>query len=352
MTSTAATYKSAGVDIDTANEFIQKIKPLVKKTERPEVLSSIGHYAGLFELKNYKNPVIVASTDGVGTKLKLALTCKNLKGLGQDLVAMSANDLLCVGGEPLFFLDYFATGKLDLKTAPIILEGIANACRAINCTLLGGETAEMPMLYRNGEFDLAGFIVGVVEKDAILDGAKIRPGDKIIGLASSGFHANGFSLVRKVIEKKKLSLKKKYAPLTKPLGEVLLEPTRLYVRQVMELRKTFTIHGVAHITGGGLLENLPRILPHRCRAVLNKKGWKRPPVFDLFQKWGNIAEEEMHRVFNCGIGLMLVVPANESAAILRSLRDMKQEASVIGTIEKKGEKKGEEKKKGKVIEIV
>lgn len=331
MTATAATYKDAGVNIDTANEFIRKIKPLVKKTERPEVLSSIGHYAGLFALNKdkYRDPVLVASTDGVGTKLKLALDWGNLGGLGQDLVAMSANDILCLGAEPLFFLDYFATGKLDVKTASTILEGIARACGEIHCSLLGGETAEMPKIYRGGDFDLAGFIVGIVEKAEMIDGSAIRPGDRVIGIASSGFHSNGYSLIRKIVSGKKLS---------RPLRDLLLEPTRLYVNLVLGLKKSFPIHGIAHITGGGLVENLPRLFPDDCRAVLHLDSWPRPPIFEMIKKWGRVREEEMHRVFNCGIGLMLVVPAEDSDAILSHLHGMKEEAWMIGEIKER--KKG------------
>jgi phosphoribosylformylglycinamidine cyclo-ligase len=334
MSSIAATYKNSGVDIDTANDFIRKIKPLVKKTERPEVLSSIGHYAGLFALNKdqYKNPVLVASTDGVGTKLKLALEWEKLDGLGQDLVAMSANDILCLGAEPLFFLDYFAVGKLEIKTASVLVEGIAKACQEIHCALLGGETAEMPKLYRGGDFDLAGFIVGIVEREEIIDGSRIQIGDQVIGLSSSGFHSNGYSLVRKVVGEKKLSPDKKYPPLRQPLRDLLLEPTRLYVKTVRELKRSFKLNGIAHITGGGLVENLPRLFPDHCGAVLHQDFWPRPPIFQLIQKWGKIAEEEMHRVFNCGIGLMLVVPANEADDLLQHLQNRNEKAWIIGEI--------------------
>lgn len=338
MPATAAThpvtYKEAGVDIDTAKSFLRKIQPLVRKTDRPEVLSSLGHYAGLFVLnkEKYRNPVLVASTDGVGTKLKLALECRNLQGLGQDLVAMSANDILCMGAEPLFFLDYLATGRLDVEKGSVLLEGITAACREINCALLGGETAQMPALYRKEEFDLAGFMVGIVEKDGIIDGSSIAIGHRIIGIGSSGPHSNGFSLIRKIITLKKLSLGKKYPPLTRPLGEVLLEPTRLYVKTVTGLKGSFSLHGIAHITGGGLSENLPRILPERCRAIVREGSWPRPPIFQLLQKWGNLREREMRRVFNCGLGLMLVVEEGECEAILGRLQGMGEEAWPIGEI--------------------
>ncbi len=340
MTATAATYKDAGVNIETANAFIRKIKPLVQKTERVEVLSSIGHYAGLFAIdkERFRNPVLVASTDGVGTKLKLALKWNNLKGLGQDLVAMSANDILCLGAEPAFFLDYYATGKLNVRSATTILEGIADACREIHCALLGGETAEMPKIDRGGDFDLAGFIVGIVERDSIIYGRSIGVGDAVIGIASSGLHSNGFSLVRQIIERKKLNPRKKYPPLTEPLSDALLKPTRLYVKAVRKLMESFSIHGIAHITGGGLLENLPRILPEHCRAVIQRNSWPRPPLFELIQKWGHVKEAEMTRVFNCGIGMILVVPTGDADAILRRLGEMNETAWQIGKIEER--KKG------------
>lgn len=328
------TYKAAGVDIDAADTFIQRIKPFVRMTERPEVLSTVGHYAGLFALNSskYKNPVLVASTDGVGTKVKLALEWDRLDGLGQDLVAMSANDILCLGAEPLFFLDYFATGRLDVDRATRLLKGIAEACRQIGCALLGGETAEMPKIYRGDDFDLAGFIVGVLEKEAIIDGSRVEPGDKIIGIASSGVHANGFSLVRKIVAQRKLAPDKKYPGLERPLADVLLAPTRLYVRVVSELKKDFDLRGIAHITGGGLLENLPRVYPKGCRAILKKAAWPRPPLFQWIQKWGHVSDDEMHRVFNCGIGLCLIVPSAQAPGILEALRSRNESAWPIGEI--------------------
>lgn len=334
MIKKSLTYKDSGVDIDAANQLIRKIKPLVRKTERPEVLSTIGHYAGLFAIERdrYRHPVLVASTDGVGTKLKLALEWQDISGLGQDLVAMSANDLLCMGAEPLFFLDYFATGKLDVKQASEVIGGVAKACQEIHCTLLGGETAEMPTVYRGKDFDLAGFIVGIVEKEDMIDGSRIKAGDKIIGIPSSGLHSNGFSLVRNIVAKKRLSPTKKYAPLKKPLRELLLEPTRLYVNLVMGLKKRFSLHGIAHITGGGLWENLPRIIPEGCRSVLYKNSWPTPPLFQNMQTWGHVSEMEMQRVFNCGIGLMLVISAEEAEGLMSHLEDIKEEAWIIGEI--------------------
>ena len=334
MAPRALTYKDAGVDIDAADEFVENIKPHVQKTERPEVLSSIGHYAGLFALDKdrYREPVIVASTDGVGTKVKLALEWDLLEGLGQDLVAMSANDVLCLGAEPLFFLDYYATGKLDVAKATTLVKGIARACSAIGCTLLGGETAEMPNIYRGGDFDLAGFLVGVVEKSEIIDGSKVRPGDRIIGVASSGVHSNGFSLVRKIVARKKLSPDKKYPGLNKPLAEALLAPTELYVKTVSDLMKTFELRGIAHITGGGLPGNLPRVYPASCRAVLRAHAWPRPSLFQWLQKWGQLPDDEMVRVFNCGIGLTLIVPPTQVNDLLTALKSKGHEAWEIGEI--------------------
>jgi len=334
MAPRALTYKDAGVDIDAADAFVENIKPYVRKTERSEVLSSIGHYAGLFALNRdrFREPVLVSSTDGVGTKLKLALEWDLLDGLGQDLVAMSANDVLCLGAEPLFFLDYFATGKLEVPKATALVKGIAQACADIGCTLLGGETAEMPNIYRGGDFDLAGFLVGVVEKSEIIDGSKVKPGDRILGIASSGVHSNGFSLVRKIIARKKLSPDKKYPGLKKPLGESLLAPTELYVRLVQELKKDFDLRAIAHITGGGLPGNLPRVYPESCRAVLHGNSWPRPSLFQWLQKWGQLDDEEMLRVFNCGIGLTLIVPQNQVNGVLSSLKQKGREAWEIGEV--------------------
>lgn len=338
MATKALTYKDAGVDIDAGDDFVDKISPFVQKTRRPEVLSSIGHYAGLFALAKdkYKNPVLVSSTDGVGTKVKLALEWDILEGLGQDLVAMSVNDVLCLGAEPLFFLDYYATGKLDVARATRVVKGIAEACAEIGAALLGGETAEMPKIYRGDDFDLAGFVVGIVEKDEIIDGSKVRPGDRIIGVASNGVHSNGFSLVRKIVEKKKLSPDKKYPGMDRPLAEALLAPTRLYVKAVLDLKKNFELRGIAHITGGGLLENLPRVYPETCRAILKKNAWPLPPLFQWLQKWGHIADEEMHRVFNCGIGLTLIVPPSQANELVGALKDRGEQAWILGEIAARG----------------
>ncbi len=334
MATVSLTYQDAGVNISSAERFLQKIQPLVKKTRRPEVLTEIGHYAGLFALKKYRHPVLCASTDGVGTKLKLALQMNRLQGLGQDLVAMSANDILCLGAEPLFFLDYYATGRLDPEQGTRLVEGIANACAAIHCTLLGGETAEMPSLYEGNDFDLAGFIVGVVERDNIVDGKKIHPGDSVVGVGSSGPHSNGYSLIRRIVRDRNLSLQTVYPPLKRPLGELLLEPTRLYGNSLLRLKKQFHLHGIAHITGGGF-DNIPRILPASTRAVLELGSWERPPIFGLLQNWGNVAEAEMQKVFNLGVGLVLVLPEKESGPLVDGLRKEGESAWVIGRIEKR-----------------
>lgn len=334
MSPRALTYKDAGVDIEAADAFVENIRPHVQKTERPEVLSSIGHYAGLFAIDKdrFREPVLVSSTDGVGTKAKLALEWDRLGGLGQDLVAMSANDVLCLGAEPLFFLDYLATGRLQVDKATTLVKGIAQACVAVGCTLLGGETAEMPNIYRGGDFDLAGFLVGVVEKSEIIDGSKVRPGDRIVGVASSGVHSNGFSLVRKIIARRKLSPEKRYPGLNKTLAECLLAPTELYVKPILELKKTFELRGIAHITGGGLPGNLPRVYPESCRAVLRSCAWPRPAVFQWLQKWGQLDDEEMLRVFNCGIGLSLIVPAAQVRALVSALKEKGHEAWELGEI--------------------
>jgi phosphoribosylformylglycinamidine cyclo-ligase len=339
---TPSTYKDAGVDIDTGNAFVDRIKPLIKKTHRPEVLSSLGGYAGLFSMNKlkYTDPVLVSTTDGVGTKLKLALQLKKYKGLGQDLVAMCVNDLLCVGAEPLFFLDYFATGKLDLPVAVEVLEGISENLKDIRCALLGGETAEMPGLYQKEDFDLAGFAVGVVNRQEILEGSSISIGNKIVGVASSGLHSNGFSLVRKIIQDKSLDLHKIYSPLKRPLGDELLEPTRIYVNQILGLKRQFKLFGIAHITGGGLIENPPRIFPKQCRAVVRLKSWERPAIFQLLQQWGSVDENEMLRVFNCGIGLFLVVEDSQADDVVARLNSLGEKAWVIGEIVER--KRGQE----------
>jgi phosphoribosylformylglycinamidine cyclo-ligase len=331
------TYKDAGVDIYRGNEFVKKIKPLVKGTLRPEVISGIGGFGGLFRinLKKYNDPVLVSSTDGVGTKLKIAFMMDNHNTVGIDLVAMGVNDILVHGAEPLFFLDYISTGKLRTKQAVEIVKGIINGCKETGCTLLGGETAEMPSFYKDGEYDLAGFAVGIAEKKRIIDGSKIKADDIIIGLSSSGLHSNGYSLVRKVLlERMRYKVTDKIKGLRKQLGEELLIPTRIYVKTILKLLKEFDIKGMAHITGGGVTENLPRILPEGLSAVIKKDSWKIHSIFKIIQEKGNISEKEMYRTFNMGIGFILVIPKREVCSILLRLKKLGEKAYIIGRIEK------------------
>jgi len=339
---TKTTYKDAGVDIDTANEFVERIKPSIKTTARKEVISAIGGFGGLFHLNpiNYKNPVLVSSTDGVGTKLRIAQLVDKHDTIGIDLVAMSVNDVVVQGAEPLFFLDYLATGKIELEKSVNIVEGITEGCRQAGCTLLGGETAEMPGFYKPGEYDLAGFCVGVVELDKLINGSTVSVNDHIIGLASSGLHSNGFSLARKVLlEKGNLSVNDKVAGLNKTIGLEMLEPTRIYVKPLLNLFKSFNVKGLVHITGGGFYDNIPRIIPQSCRAVINKGSWYIPPIFNVIQEIGDIEEKEMFRVFNMGIGMMIIVAEKECQAVLHSLEMMGEKAYRIGFIEKKEDKR-------------
>ncbi len=329
------TYKDAGVDIDAGNRFVDLIKPLVKQTSRPEVLTDIGGFGGLFSLNSskYKRPTLVSATDGVGTKLKLAFMLDKHDTVGIDLVAMCVNDIIVQGAEPLFFLDYLATGKLAPEKAVDIVKGIADGCKQAGCALLGGETAEMPGMYSEGEYDLAGFAVGVVDNTNIIDGSSITKGDQIIGIASSGLHSNGFSLARKVfLEKMQLSLDTIPPELDKPLGEELLTPTRIYVKSIQNLMRDFNIKGIAHITGGGILENLPRVLPHHCKAIIDRQSWEKPTIFEMLREGGNIPEEEMYRTFNYGIGMILVVPATEVEDIVGRLAGLNERAYLLGEI--------------------
>jgi phosphoribosylformylglycinamidine cyclo-ligase len=313
-------YRDAGVDIDAGDALVERIKPFAKRTMRPEVLAGIGGFGALVELpKRYRNPVLVSGTDGVGTKLKLAFMLNRHDTVGIDLVAMSVNDVLVQGAEPLFFLDYFACGRLDVAVAADVIEGIARGCEAAGCALIGGETAEMPGMYPDGEYDLAGFCVGVVEKDGVVDGHAIVPGDVVLGLASSGAHSNGYSLVRRILERERPDLAADFHG--RPLADALLEPTRIYVKPVLRLLSEEKVKGLAHITGGGLVENIPRVLPGAVRAVLETSAWPLPPLFRWLQEQGNVAEAEMHRVFNCGIGMVIVVApgdADRTATLLRS----------------------------------
>jgi phosphoribosylformylglycinamidine cyclo-ligase len=314
----ALTYRDAGVDIDAGDALVEDIKALVKPTQRPEVMGGIGGFGALMRIPaKYKSPILVSGTDGVGTKLKLAIDAKRYDGLGQDLVAMCVNDILVSGAESLFFLDYYATGKLDNKVAAAVIAGIAEGCRLAGCALVGGETAEMPGLYRPGDFDLAGFAVGVVEEDRIIDGTRIAPGDVLIGLPSSGPHSNGYSLIRKVLARSKHKLSKKLG--TRTLGDALLAPTMIYVKQVLELLGKVPVKGMAHITGGGITENLPRCLPKNCAASVDTGSWQRPDVFQWLQQQGAIAEAEMRRTFNCGVGFVVVVGKSDAQAALAAL---------------------------------
>lgn len=329
------TYASSGVDIEEGDRFVQAIKPIVKKTFRPEVLTGLGGFGGLFEIPagKYKQPVLVSSTDGVGTKLKIAFMTGIHDTVGIDLVAMCVNDILVQGAEPLFFLDYFGTSALKTENAAKVVEGIAAGCIDAGCALIGGETAEMPGFYDGDDYDLAGFSVGVVEKEKIIDGSAIKPGDVIIGLASSGLHSNGYSLARKVVfDIMGLGVD---SPLTsdgKTVGEVLLTPTKIYVKAVLPLLADFDIKGMAHITGGGLVENLPRVLPEGVRVAIDNGSWDVPEVFDIIQKNGDIEEKEMNRVFNNGIGFTLFVSPNDAEGVLKKLADMGEVASAIGEV--------------------
>ncbi len=322
-------YRDAGVDIDAGDALVERIKPFARRTMRPEVLAGIGGFGALIEIgKRFREPVLVAGTDGVGTKLKLAFELGRHDTVGIDLVAMSVNDILVQGAEPLFFLDYFACGKLDVDVAADVIKGIAAGCEQAGCALIGGETAEMPGMYPAGEYDLAGFAVGVVEKSAIIDGRSIVPGDVVLGLASSGPHSNGYSLVRRIVAERKADLAAPFDGRT--LGEVLLTPTRIYVKPMLELMRALPVKGIAHITGGGLVENVPRVLPAGLQAVLQRASWPRPAVFDWLQAGGNVAEAEMHRVFNCGIGLVVIVAPEHADEALRRLTAAGEHAYRIG----------------------
>jgi len=329
------TYKKAGVDIDAGNEFVRLIKPLTESTKREGVLGGIGGFGGLFQLdtKKYKDPVLVSGTDGVGTKLKLAFMMNKHDTIGIDLVAMCVNDIVVCGAEPLFFLDYLATGKLVPAMMVDVMKGISEGCRAAGCALIGGETAEMPAMYQDSEYDLAGFAVGVVERDSILDGSRVKPGDKIIGLASSGLHSNGYSLARKVVfDKMGFKVTDRVDILSKSIGEELLTPTRIYVKTVLHMMKHFNVKGVAHITGGGLSENIPRVLPEGTNAVLYPGRWNAHAIFYLIEKWGNIERDEMYRDFNMGIGMVMILPDEQVEDAFKELEKCGEEPYIIGEI--------------------
>ena len=324
-------YRDAGVDIDAGDALVEAIKPLAKRTMREGVLGGIGGFGGLFEIsKKFKEPVLVSGTDGVGTKLRLAFELNRHDTVGIDLVAMSVNDILVQGAEPLFFLDYFACGKLDVATATAVVKGIALGCEQSGCALLGGETAEMPGMYPDGEYDLAGFAVGAVEKSQIIDGSKIVPGDVVLGLASSGIHSNGYSLVRKIIEVAKPDLDGDFHG--RKLADVLMAPTRLYVKPLLALMASMEVKGLVHITGGGLVENIPRVLQDHLTAVLDGSSWTMPPLFQWLQQHGGVADAEMHRVFNCGIGMTVIVSKENADAAFTQLEAAGETVYRIGEI--------------------
>ncbi len=325
-------YRQAGVDIEKADAFIGSLKQMAQRTHRPEVLSGIGGFASLFEIpEGYQRPVLVSGTDGVGTKLKLATGLNRHDSIGIDLVAMCVNDVLTQGAEPLFFLDYFATGHLNPIQANAILKGIIEGCELAGASLVGGETAEMPGMYQGDDYDLAGFCVGIVEKSEIIDGSKVGPTDLLIGLASSGAHSNGYSLIRKILEANAISLDLDFEGTT--LGEVLLKPTRIYVKSILDLIKKVPVHAMAHITGGGILDNLPRVLPPHIQAIVDTKSWERPALFDWLQSKASISETEMYRSFNMGIGMVLVVPSTNATETLTILESLGEKAWIIGHLE-------------------
>lgn len=330
---TQLSYRDAGVDIEAGNHLVDRIKPAAKRTLRPGVLGGLGGFGALFELPigRYREPVLVSSTDGVGTKLRLAIELGKHDTIGIDLVAMCVNDIVVQGAEPLFFLDYYATGHLDVDVATKVIEGIARGCEMAGAALVGGETAEMPGMYQSGDYDLAGFSVGIAEKSRLIDGSAVRPGDALIGIASSGPHANGYSLIRKILEVTKADLSQDFHGRT--LGEALLDPTRIYVKPILHLIEYVSVHSLAHITGGGLLENVPRVLPRGTQAVIDAASWPRPPVFDWLQAKGNVLDQEMYRTFNCGIGMVVCLPSEEMDAALDILQADGETAWRIGTVE-------------------
>ena len=329
-------YRDAGVNIDAGDALVDRIKPFAKRTMRPEVLGGIGGFGALFRLsEKYREPVLVSGTDGVGTKLKLAFMLDKHDTVGQDLVAMSVNDILVQGAEPLFFLDYFACGKLDVDTAATVVQGIARGCELAGCALIGGETAEMPGMYPDGEYDLAGFAVGAVEKSEIIDGTRIVPGDVVLGLASSGAHSNGYSLIRKVIEVNKVDLCADFHG--RPLRDALLEPTRIYVKPLLSVFRELpgAVKGLAHITGGGLTENVPRILGEGLIARIDARCWALPPLFQWLQEAGHVVDQEMYRVFNCGIGMAVVVSGADADVVEAKLAGAGETVYRIGHIDQR-----------------
>jgi phosphoribosylformylglycinamidine cyclo-ligase len=332
--SQSITYRDAGVDIQAGDELVERIKPFAKKTLRAEVLEGIGGFGSLFEVpKKYKEPILVSGTDGVGTKLKLAFELNKHDTVGIDLVAMSVNDILVQGAEPLFFLDYFACGKLDVETASQVIKGIAEGCEKSGCALVGGETAEMPGMYPEGEYDLAGFAVGVVEKSEIINGKTIREGDAVLGLASSGAHSNGYSLIRKIINKENADFSSPFDG--KTLKDIVMEPTKLYVKSILKLKETIKIKGMAHITGGGITENIPRILAEDLTAEIQSSSWPLPKLFQWLQDKGNISSAELYRTFNCGIGMAIIIDQNDITRAKQILQDSNETVYEIGVIRKR-----------------
>ena len=333
MSKQSLSYKDAGVDINAGNELVERIKPHVKRTTRPEVIGGLGGFGALCAIPSkYKEPILVSGTDGVGTKLRLAIDLKKHDTIGVDLVAMCVNDLVVQGAEPLFFLDYYATGKLEVDVASDVVKGIAEGCVQSGCALVGGETAEMPGMYHEGDYDLAGFCVGVVEKSEIIDGSQVRNGDALIALASSGPHSNGYSLIRKVIDVSGVN------PATaelagKPLSEQVLAPTKIYVKSILSLIKQVDVHAIAHLTGGGFWENIPRVLPKNTKAVIDEKSWEWQPIFHWLQEQGNISTYEMYRTFNCGVGMVIALPQEQVETALAILKQAGENAWLIGKIE-------------------
>ena len=332
-------YKDAGVDIDAGNALVDRIKGVAKRTRRPEVMAGLGGFGALFELpQGYKQPVLVSGTDGVGTKLRLAMDLNKHDSIGIDLVAMCVNDLVVAGAEPLFFLDYYATGKLNVDVAAAVVEGIGEGCSQAGASLVGGETAEMPGMYEGEDYDLAGFCVGIAEKDELIDGSKVQAGDKLIALASSGPHSNGYSLIRKIIEVSGADLSAELDG--QPLTDALMAPTKIYVKSTLKLISTSDVHALSHITGGGFQENIPRVLPENCKAVIDSNSWQWPAVFNWLQKNGNVETSEMYRTFNCGVGMIIALPEDKADAAVALLNAEGEHAWIIGDIQPQQE--GEE----------
>jgi len=331
---TSITYKDSGVDIEAGNNLIDRIKPYAKSTFRKEVLGGLGGFGSMFEMPSHiNNPVLVSGTDGVGTKLKLAFELNKHDTIGQDLVAMCVNDIIVQGAEPLFFLDYFACGKLNTQIAEKVIKGISDGCKLAKCSLVGGETAEMPGMYQGDEYDLAGFCVGAVDKNKIIDGKGVEEGDILIGIGSSGAHSNGYSLIRKIISEKKINLDTKLD--NESIGDLLIKPTRIYTQSILEVLKTEKINAMAHITGGGLTENIPRVIPKEYRAVISKNSWKTPKLFDWIKSEASLDDDELFKTFNCGIGMVIIVEKESKNRVMTSLRDSKENVFEIGKITKK-----------------